>query len=677
MVTRHWLSSLLLLIVLTVLLNGSRAFAETPARPFPQHETYAPNTILPNHRTQAQLDADVAAFYDYWKTSYVVQDGSTGAGNPLYRVRYAKNSARTVSEGQGYGMVIMPLMAGHDPDAQTIFDGLWEFSRAHPSSIDSRLMDWAVPDPNGNNSAFDGDADIAYGLLLADAQWGSLGRINYLAEAKTVIAGILESTIGPDSYLPMLGDWVNPNGSPHSQWTTRPSDFMISHFRAYRAATGDPVWDDVIAATQDVITKIQQNQAATTGLLPDFAILPAPDRIPQPAPAGFLEGPNDGYFYYNAGRTPWRIGLDGVLNNDAVSLAQASKIALWAKQVTNGNPQNIKAGYQLDGTPIGNYFTTFFVAPMGVAAMTDPSLQTWLNSIYDSVYNSREDYYEDSVNMMSLLVMSGNFWDYSADVVPTPTPTTASTTPLPTNTATVEPTATPTLSATTPTVMPTDTATPQPTATATVSAITPTVAPTSTPMLQATATMTPSADVVIVYDDLLQSGWSSDFSWGSNIDFAATSEVYRGTQAISVAFTEGWGALSLRFNTPIPTNSYGAIGFAVYGGTGGTKLNVHTQPTDSGVISTQSMFVAPAGVWTYYVVPLSDLGNPAQIARINIQSDSSNPQGMIYVDQIQLLLSSSPTAVGFKSAESLPFSFLLLLIPLALGLGGSILLKRK
>ena len=46
MVTRHWLSSLLLLIVLTVLLNGSRAFAETPARPFPQHETYAPNTIL-------------------------------------------------------------------------------------------------------------------------------------------------------------------------------------------------------------------------------------------------------------------------------------------------------------------------------------------------------------------------------------------------------------------------------------------------------------------------------------------------------------------------------------------------------------------------------------------------------------------------------------------------------
>ena len=56
--------------------------------------------------------------------------------------------------------------------------------RAHPSEIDSRLMDWNVPEPEGNDSAFDGDADIAFGLLLADAQWGSAGRVNYKAEAR-------------------------------------------------------------------------------------------------------------------------------------------------------------------------------------------------------------------------------------------------------------------------------------------------------------------------------------------------------------------------------------------------------------------------------------------------------------------------------------------------------------
>ena len=86
-------------------------------------------------------------------------------------------------------------------------------------------MDWDVPgEMMGNNSAFDGDADTAYALLLADAQWGSAGRINYLQEAETVIGGILAATIGPESLLPLLGDWVDPFGSDYNQFTPRSSD---------------------------------------------------------------------------------------------------------------------------------------------------------------------------------------------------------------------------------------------------------------------------------------------------------------------------------------------------------------------------------------------------------------------------------------------------------------------
>ena len=48
-------------------------------------------------------------------------------------------------------------------------------------------MDWKVPQTGGDDSAFDGDADIAYGLLLAHAQWGSDGSVNYAADASTVI----------------------------------------------------------------------------------------------------------------------------------------------------------------------------------------------------------------------------------------------------------------------------------------------------------------------------------------------------------------------------------------------------------------------------------------------------------------------------------------------------------
>ena len=39
-------------------------------------------------------------------------------------------------------------------------------------------------------SATDGDMDIAYSLLLANEQWGSNGKINYLKEAQLMIAAI-------------------------------------------------------------------------------------------------------------------------------------------------------------------------------------------------------------------------------------------------------------------------------------------------------------------------------------------------------------------------------------------------------------------------------------------------------------------------------------------------------
>lgn len=413
---------ILSLIALFLLVSGGttpRTVAQTvaqavPQRPFPQHVAYASGTIKPNHRTQAQLDQDVRQFYEHWKASYLKQAGTTADGHPLYRVSFGStNPGRTVSEGMGYGMIIVAHMAGYDPDAQTIFDGLWLFTRKYPSEIDPRLMGWQVPVvPGQTSSAFDGDADIAYGLLLADAQWGSSGNINYRAEAQTVITAILESTIGPQSRLPELGDWVQTNGNPWNQYTPRSSDFMPAHFRAYGRATGNAVWQTVADRSQAVISSLQDNYSPNTGLLPDFIV--NTNNTPQPAPANFLEGANDGYYNYNAGRDPWRIGTDALLNGDAVSAAQARKMSLWIEGAASGNPANIKAGYRLNGQPLADYFTTFFAAPFGVAAMTNPSQQAWLNSIYSAVYNRHEDYYEDSVTLLCLLVLSGNYWDPTA-----------------------------------------------------------------------------------------------------------------------------------------------------------------------------------------------------------------------------------------------------------------------
>ncbi|HMN28213.1 MAG TPA: hypothetical protein PKE45_08665, partial [Caldilineaceae bacterium] len=173
-------------------------------------------------------------------------------------------------------------------------------------------------------------------------------------------------------------------------------------------------WSAVISQTQTVIPHLQTHDSPATGLLPDFIVpISASDHTPQPAPANFLEAPTDGSYSYNAGRDPWRIGADALLNGDPTSLAQVRKITLWAQRAAAGDPLQIKPGYTLDGQPIppGNYFTSFFATPLGVAAMSEPTQQLWLNAIYDAVYARREDYYEDSVTLLCLLIMTGNYWD--------------------------------------------------------------------------------------------------------------------------------------------------------------------------------------------------------------------------------------------------------------------------
>ncbi len=311
-------------------------------------------------------------------------------------------------------MVIVPHMAGYDPDAQSIFDGLWRFARNHPSHIDSRLMDWKVPDGNGNDSAFDGDCDMAYGLLLAHTQWGSGGAIDYSAAAQQLLAGILASTIGPNSHLPLLGDWVDATGgSKFNEWSPRTSDFMPGHFRAFRRFTGDSVWDQVVAACQRYIGELQRDYSPGTGLLPDFAQSSGAGGTARPVSLPFLESDTDDDYNYNAGRDPWRIGTDALLSGDGTSTSETRKIAQWIAASTGGNPQSIRSGYHLDGTPLpdSNYFSTFFAAPFGVAAMTDSNLQSWLNAVYDAVIASDQDYYEDSVALLCALVLTGNFWD--------------------------------------------------------------------------------------------------------------------------------------------------------------------------------------------------------------------------------------------------------------------------
>ncbi|MGC4016021.1 MAG: glycosyl hydrolase family 8 [Luteolibacter sp.] len=389
-------------------------------RPFPVHARYPGGVIRPSGFTQEQQDADVRSAYDAWKKDYLKEAGKDEAtGKTLYRVAFGKTppkSAVTVSEGQGYGMVITAIMAGHDPEARALFDGLYLFAKAHPDKRTPGLMQWRVPlesaDGGGGTSAFDGDADIAQGLVLAHVQWGEGGAISYKQAANEVIAAQLKGCIGPESRLPLLGNWVKAGDKKFSQYTPRSSDLQPLHFRSWAKFSGDPVWNTVADNCSAVVDALQKNYSAETGLLPDFIVEANPPSAAKPAPPKFLEGEHDGAYFYNAGRDPWRIGLDALLNDHATSKAQARKMAAWIGKVTGGDAAKIKAGYALDGKPLqgSDYFTPFFSSPFGVAAMLDGGSQKLLDSIYGKARSTRQAYYEDTVNLLCLLAMTGNYW---------------------------------------------------------------------------------------------------------------------------------------------------------------------------------------------------------------------------------------------------------------------------
>jgi endo-1,4-beta-D-glucanase Y len=402
-----WKLSALAFVFLLVVVP---AYAENPRLPFgATHVVFPLGTLRPSN-SQADIDAATAAFYDRWKQLYVID----GCGLEQKRIRMEAGKIWSVSEGQGYGMVIVALMAGHDPEAKSIFDQLFNYVRRHRSDYDRALMAWAqnehCQDIEGRDSATDGDLDIAYGLMLADRQWGSTGAIDYRGAAAETLAAITKHTIDGATGLTLLGDWVAPDGAyAHA---TRPSDWMIDHFRAF--AKLDPLtWNRAVDAHLNLALKLQQEFAPTTGLLPDFVT--DTTEAPKPAPPKFLEADTDGDFAWNACRTPWRLGTDAALTGDHRSVTAARRMTQWIRAATGDDPSKIGESYKLDGTVLDPTMSMAFVAPFAVAAMTasadTPGAQQWVDALWNQmVATPPQGYYPDSIKLQAMIVMGGSWW---------------------------------------------------------------------------------------------------------------------------------------------------------------------------------------------------------------------------------------------------------------------------
>jgi len=370
-VVKHFrfITLLEVLAISLILLNA--VHANESLMPFPQAEKLKYAGIKPNC-SQKKLNTAVTEFYEHWKRKYLVESTEVPGD---YKVAFNRRNW-TVSEAMGYGMLITVQMAGYESKAKGYFDGLNRFRKRYPSKYNKAFMNWRVKNEASakpDDSATDGDLDMATALLMAAQQWGDR---TYFEEAKTIIKNMGTDLVRKDDSL-RLGDW---DGEGDEQ----------TEGRCY-----------------DILGQLQRDYSPNAGLVPDFAVRDSKGKW-KPAHPKFLEGENDGDYSYNSCRVPWRIGLSALYYDDARAKKIMEPLMKWVIE-KHPNPESFKAGYSLRGKALVKFDEPVFISPIAIAAMSTGH-QKWLDAAFDYIREYKTDYFSDSINMLCLLVMSGNYW---------------------------------------------------------------------------------------------------------------------------------------------------------------------------------------------------------------------------------------------------------------------------
>jgi len=386
---------------------GSEPRGPTPAGnganfPFPQNR-FSANCSYPNFS-----NAHVKAAFEKWKADTVTSDGAGG----FLRVKRPKEPTlepnSTVSEGIAYGMLIAVYM-----NDQPLFDGLWKYEQLWLDK--NGLMDWYISgngkDRLGTGAASDADEDMAWALVMADRQWGGKGSLNdtYLNIAKHQIEQVYNTEIQDDKLLKPGDGWGG--------WSTvNASYFAPSYYRVFAKVSGNDKWNQVLQTSYDTLAKTLNaaNGNVDNGLVPAWSTSDG-----QPNSGAFQNGPPSPTNYqYDSCRTPFRIGLDYCHFGEPRAQSYVAKTSQFFAGI---GAKKIVDGYKLNGTPEPqnqNGQSSAFVGPAVVGAMSSASYMPFIQEGYESVATMNllvgGDYYDESWAVLSLLMLSGNFLDYTA-----------------------------------------------------------------------------------------------------------------------------------------------------------------------------------------------------------------------------------------------------------------------
>lgn len=343
-------------------------------RPFPQNVDY-PNGF----QSTSFSSSTMQSAYTRWKNSFLKNC------NGLYRVS-GDDTTITISEGMGYGLLLTAYYGEKE-----YFDGLFDFYKSKRTDWAYGLMGWRVNCSGilDEGSATDGDIDAAFALIVAHYQWGE----NYLNEARNILS-ILKKyyflKCGRGFYT------MKPGGRFGGCDLTDISYYSPGYFRVFAEVTEDSFWE-TIAEHSYIILENGANDV--TGLVPDWQTY---DGIP----GG--QGRTD-YYRYDASRVPWRFALDYIWNGNATAKNWCEKITNFAASI---GASRIVDGYNLDGTPRGQYNNSAFVGGFAVGAMCNSqSIVDVFSQRLLQLNNSNDNqYFNLCLRNIYMLVLSGNFW---------------------------------------------------------------------------------------------------------------------------------------------------------------------------------------------------------------------------------------------------------------------------
>ena len=242
---------------------------------------------------------------------------------------------------------------------------------------------------------------------MADRQWGGRGSLNasYLDLARRQVDLIWQHEIHESKLM-----------KPGDQWgdwdTINPSYFAPSYYRAFGELTGNTAgWQAVIKTVYDTIdnTLNDANGNTMNGLVPAWC-------TSRGVPRSVFAGAST-HYQYDSCRTPFRIALDYCLRGEPRAKTYVQKTSQFFSAI---GARNIVDGYNLDGSRRPANATgqsAAFVGPAAVGAMADPAHRSLLEEGYAAVASYEllvgGEYYDGSWTVLSLLMLSGNFLDYT------------------------------------------------------------------------------------------------------------------------------------------------------------------------------------------------------------------------------------------------------------------------